>query len=333
MGLVDPTYPLHPIACIIASFMLLLVLTTSFVRHSWNLGVTSLCFWLFLETLTEGVNAVIWSDNLDVKLYVYCDIVTHLQIITYVVKPMSTLVISRRLYLIASLESVELSSEKRWDLAVEWILSVIIPILIGGPIFYINQSARFFVFEGFGCAAAEEASILDLLIMGSWAVLPPLVSIIFYYPKVARTYHRQRKDIHSFLRSNPSTMCTNYVRILVLASIDILITLPIGIQYFLRWSSPVLAFIIFGLFGVTSEARTSYWRIVCTIGGWFGWRPTSRACNGRTSLGEIEFGPQDTWQFDVAVGRVSTSSLPISSSPDLLEQVGFAQLHRFKFAR
>ena len=71
---VDPTYPLYPIACLLAAAMLLLVLLTSFVRQSWNLGVAFLCFWLFFECLTEGVNAIIWSDNADVKLYIYCDI-------------------------------------------------------------------------------------------------------------------------------------------------------------------------------------------------------------------------------------------------------------------
>ena len=71
---VDPTYPLYPIASILAAAMLLLVLLTSFVRQSWNLGVAFLCFWLFFENLTGGINAIIWSDNADVKLYIYCDI-------------------------------------------------------------------------------------------------------------------------------------------------------------------------------------------------------------------------------------------------------------------
>ena len=70
----DPTYPLYPVSCILSAMMLLLVLLTSFVRQSWNLGVAFLCFWVFLENLTSGVNAVVWSDNADVKLYVYCDI-------------------------------------------------------------------------------------------------------------------------------------------------------------------------------------------------------------------------------------------------------------------
>ena len=74
MGAVDPTYPLYPIATLLASVMLLMVLTTSIVRQNWNLGVAFLCFWLFLENLADGTNAILWSDSADVKLYVYCDI-------------------------------------------------------------------------------------------------------------------------------------------------------------------------------------------------------------------------------------------------------------------
>lgn len=160
------------------------------------------------------------------------------------------------------------------------------------------------------------------------------------------------------LHSNPSISHSNYFRILVLASVDILLTLPIGIvsltlnivgalsalndvpfyrgwtflhadwepegisyaeiqaygtatlaeSYFGQWSSPVLAFVIFGLFGVTPEARASYWRIICTVGGWFGWKPTPRPRNGQASLGEIEFGArpvQDTSGFDLEMGYVA----------------------------
>jgi hypothetical protein len=71
---VDPTYPLYPVFCIIGAALMLLVFMTNSIRQSWNLGVTFLCFWLFWDVLFEGINAVIWSDNAEIKLYVYCDI-------------------------------------------------------------------------------------------------------------------------------------------------------------------------------------------------------------------------------------------------------------------
>ena len=128
MAAVDPSYPLYPIASFLASVMLLLVLLTSFIRQNWNFGVALLCFWLFFENLIHGINAIVWSDNFDVKLDVYCDLgsymlatpvpsviqsrsrqrtASHLEMITAIVKPMATLIITRRLHMIVSLQSVD----------------------------------------------------------------------------------------------------------------------------------------------------------------------------------------------------------------------------------
>ena len=76
MAAADPTYPLYPIACILSALMLLLLFLSSFIRQSWNLGVAFLCFWLLVENVTSAVNAIVWADNADIKLYVYCDIGT-----------------------------------------------------------------------------------------------------------------------------------------------------------------------------------------------------------------------------------------------------------------
>ena len=74
MGAVDPTYPLLPAATLLSAGMVALVLLTSFVRQNWNLGVIFLCSWLFIESVVNSVNFILWSDNGDIKLFVYCDI-------------------------------------------------------------------------------------------------------------------------------------------------------------------------------------------------------------------------------------------------------------------
>ncbi|VDB95774.1 unnamed protein product [Peniophora sp. CBMAI 1063] len=337
MAAADPTYPLYPIACILASTMLLLVLLTSFIRQNWNLGVAFLCFWLFWENLTGGIGSIIWADNADVKLYVYCDIVSHVQVITSVVKPMATLIITRRLYIITSLRSVESPTKaaRRRNVVFEWALGLGIPLLVAGPFYYVVQAARFEVDEGWGCSAPSDNSILSILLLYTWNVLPPLVSITTYYPHVARIFYRHNREI-------------NYI--------DILVTLPLGVAnivlivrddlsfgrfpfyfgwtydhtvwqpesatfakivsagpfnvatfYFALWTSPVLAFAIFGFFGVTSEAPASYWRIICTVGGWFGWHPTPRVRRSRSPLGDIEFGERPA-QNSISLGLESNPS-------------------------
>ncbi|VDC03117.1 unnamed protein product [Peniophora sp. CBMAI 1063] len=347
--------------------MLLFVLLTSFVRQSWNLGVAFLCFWLFIENLIYAVNAIIWFDNADVKLYAYCDLVTRVLIVTFVVKPMATLIITRRLYLITSRQSVRPPSKAigRRDCAIEWTLGLVIPILVAGPLYYVVQWLRFEVDAGYGCRNAPEPSGLTILLLLSWAVVPPLVSVLVYYPHVARIFYHQHQDVNRFLRSDgpDSVSRASFFRILALASIDTLFTLPVGIasitlsvtaaiaqdsfpfyfgwarshtdwepasftqadiasvgtssvveHYFTQWTSPVLAFVIFGLFGFTSEARTSYWKIVCAICGWFGWKSVSRARSGPdSSLGSIEFGARAP-QGSVSFGLGSQPGIVISNA-------------------
>ncbi|KZV66405.1 fungal pheromone STE3G-protein-coupled receptor [Peniophora sp. CONT] len=325
---VDPTYPLYPIACFLAAAMLLLVLMTSFVRQSWNLGVAFLCFWLLFGNLANGSNAIIWSDNANIKLYVYCDIVTRVRLITSTVAPMATLIIARRLYLIANLQTIEVlgstavgsslvqscrvppgelnsPSQKRRDLAIEWVLGLVIPVLVAGPLYYVVQYHRLEVKEGFGYAHVADGSVLSILLTQSGIVVPPFVSITVYYPRVALVFYRQGRDIKRFMNSNNLMSRTNYMRILALASVDLLLTLPtciatvilfvyntssqapmtfysgweyvhldwdpVGVSYaelvddtpssslaqlyFGQWTYPILSFVIFSFFGVTSEAR------------------------------------------------------------------------------
>lgn len=70
----DPTYPLLPVFSIFSAALLAVVLISSTVRQSWNIGISVLCFWVGLENLVNGVGEVIWRNNADIKLEVWCDI-------------------------------------------------------------------------------------------------------------------------------------------------------------------------------------------------------------------------------------------------------------------
>ena len=74
MSAADPTYPLYPVVCGAAAILMVIILSTNTLRRNWNPGVTFLCFWLFLECVVNTVNAIIWSDNADIKLYAWCDL-------------------------------------------------------------------------------------------------------------------------------------------------------------------------------------------------------------------------------------------------------------------
>lgn len=292
---------------------------------------------------------------------------------------------------------IETCKQKRRDIAIEWTLGLVIPVIVAGPICecphvksprhgdanheqdYVVQDYRFVMNEGFGCINSSDGSILSVLLIYSWSIIPPLVSIVVYYRKliqlvcdtisltrasiparVIRILYRQSREINHYLRSNSSVSRTNYIRILALASIDVIITLPLGVAaiilnvrqslslgpipfysgwtyshtdwdpetlsyaeivaqgpsvvaqvYFNLWSSPVLSFIIFGLFGVTAEARASYWKVICTVGEWFGWKPIPRTRKVHSPLGEIEFGKRTLPDMSLGLEYVSFAVIAI----------------------
>ncbi|KZV71041.1 hypothetical protein PENSPDRAFT_650943 [Peniophora sp. CONT] len=84
-------------------------------------------------------------------------------------------------------------------------------------------------------------------------------------------------------------------------------------SYFTIWTSPALAFAIFGLFGLSAEARASYWHTLLIVGSWLGCKPTDMR-NPQSTLGTMEFGarPQES-SVDAETG-----SYP--SRPSELEQ-------------
>ncbi|VDB87074.1 unnamed protein product [Peniophora sp. CBMAI 1063] len=336
---IDPTYPLLPAVCFLAAASLLLLMLNGLARQTkWNFGVGLLTCCLIVMNLTNGMNTILWSDNADIKLYVYCDIVSRIQIIGFVIKSTATLIITRRLYLIASLQSVDAPSKsaKRWDTCVEWTLGVVLPLLVAGPIYYSIQTSRFVIWEGFGCANAEVNSVVTILLIPTIPVIFPLISVLFYYPKVAYTFYRHTKDVNHFLRTNGAVSRTVYLRVLLLASIDIAITLPVGItyfilnllsalpnltvypgwkvvhtnwepagflypdwaadpasaasQYFSFWTWPVLAFVIFGLFGLSGEALASYRSAIRRSLRWVGLKPLQDGCVASSTMDTIRFG-------------------------------------------
>jgi hypothetical protein len=195
---------------------------------------------------------------------------------------------------------------------------------------YINQDARFEVEEGFGCINATAAGDINLLLTRSWPIVLPLVSTLFYCrksfhprgsisysqikPKLSTFFYRHSRETNEFFQSNGSINRPGYFRILALACIDILLTLPLGVIsatidllseiheaspgspfqfysgwanvhsdgdpvafsyeeivgdgvwevlyfFFINWTSPILAIAVFALFGCTSEARVTYWRV------------------------------------------------------------------------
>jgi hypothetical protein len=77
--------------------------------------------------------------------------------------------------------------------------------------------------------------------------------------------------------------------------------------YFEFWASPILAITIFTLFGLSSEARVTYWRCFCAAAKLFGWTHPTFKDEG---LGEIEFGVREATITERCVPPPFASDFP-----------------------
>jgi hypothetical protein len=113
---------------------------------------------------------------------------------------------------------------------------------------YIVQAARFEIISGFGCISATNPDGVSLLIIRSWGILLPLISVIFYCRASLRSLHqapthsstlariivqflRHRKAVDRFLHSNGTVSHSSYFRVLSVACFDIFLSLPFGIVF------------------------------------------------------------------------------------------------------
>ncbi|VDB88611.1 unnamed protein product [Peniophora sp. CBMAI 1063] len=225
-----PGYPVVPIFAFLSSTLLLLVLITSAVRRSWNFGLTVLCVCVFVENFCGAIETVVWKDNADIKLYAFCDFISRWQILTSIVKPACTLVITRKLHQIACMQSpLQTDKQRRCDIWLNVTLLIILPVLVAGPLYYIVQTYRFVIIEGYGCTSGVDASFASIVLVHSWRAIFPLISIAVYCPRIFWTFYKHNQTVNRFLTTNGEVSRSRFLRVLFIGSLDILITLPQGL--------------------------------------------------------------------------------------------------------
>lgn len=162
----DPSYPLVPVLNLVCCVLVLITVSTV-IRQSWNTGVCLFGAWIFISTLTSGVNEIVWHDNIRNVAPVWCDIcmspfacpfllvltageASHLEIGAIVAIPACSLIITRRLARIGHVRPVTGKQERvgaeripsvclhdtyrlpqdRIDLAIELSIGVGLPFLV-----------------------------------------------------------------------------------------------------------------------------------------------------------------------------------------------------------
>ncbi|EIW74906.1 STE3-like pheromone receptor [Coniophora puteana RWD-64-598 SS2] len=223
----DPLYPLFPI-CAFLGFLLVFIPLPWHVRAQ-NAGTCAYIFWAGLSCLFEFVNAVVWRDSTLNVAPVWCDISTKFMLGASVGIPASALCISRRLYKIAVIKTVSISnSQKRRALLVDLSISFGIPAIVMA-LHVVVQGHRFDILGGVGCYPAVYNSLPAYFLVFMWPTVLGCISFI-YSGLTLRAFYKRRLEFSQILSSSSTSLNkSRYLRLMVLAAVDMAATIPLSI--------------------------------------------------------------------------------------------------------
>ncbi|KAJ7909596.1 pheromone receptor [Mycena leptocephala] len=196
--------------------------------EAWNIGTCLYMIWTALACLVFFIDSIIWSGNMIDWSPTWCDISTHFLNGFNVAIPATSLCINRRLYQIASVRTVtKTRAEKRKAILIDLAIGLGIPIL-QIPLQYIVQGHRYNIFEDIGCLGETYETPVAVVLFHLPPILIGCVSAVYCLLSIKSFYHR-RAQFKELLASNNNLNLNRYVRLMCLASTDLLFTIPLAI--------------------------------------------------------------------------------------------------------
>lgn len=216
-------------------------------RQAWNTGAILFMFWSGLGCLNFFINSVVWNGNAINSAPVWCDICKpyntlsspSLRLISALASriivvcvygiPAASLCIVRRLYIIASCETMIGQQEKRRGIYADLAIGLGQPLL-AVILNYIPQGNRFDIYEDFGCYPAIYSTWVSLVLVNGWPIAIGFVSMA-YDVLIIRIFIKKRSEFQSMLSasSHSNLNASRYTRLIALAAVELCVVVPFGL--------------------------------------------------------------------------------------------------------
>ncbi|KAF7293020.1 Argonaute-like protein [Mycena indigotica] len=197
--------------------------------EAWNVGTCLYMIWTGLACLVLFINSIVWHNNVIDWSPTWCDISTHFMNGFNLAIPATSLCINRRLYQIASVRSVTRThAEKRRAIIIDLLIGLGLPIL-QIPLQYIVQGHRYNIFEDIGCLGTTYETPVAVVLFHMPPIIIGSISAVYCVLSIRAFYasHLQFKELLS--SSNTNLNINRYFRLMALASVDLIFTIPLGI--------------------------------------------------------------------------------------------------------
>ncbi|EIN05683.1 STE3-domain-containing protein, partial [Punctularia strigosozonata HHB-11173 SS5] len=215
-----------PVTALVAAFFVLI--PAPYYFRPLNIPVASILAWLFVLDVAFAVNSIIWAGNVNPTAPTWCEITSHIIVAASVAIPAASLCINRRLYRIASISNVLVTKEqKRRDVYIDLAIGLGIP-LIQLPMQYIVSGHRFDIYEDLGCYPFTYNTPVAYPLSELWPLVIGLVSASYAFLTL-RAFFQRRAQFSAFTSSTSAMSISRYFRLMILAGMEILVTVPLCI--------------------------------------------------------------------------------------------------------
>ncbi|KAI0297987.1 STE3-like pheromone receptor, partial [Russula brevipes] len=206
----------------------------------WNIGTLLYMAWAGLGCLNAFINSVVWNNTVENKAPVWCDISSRFIVGAAVGLPAATLVISHRLYKIAS-RTITFSTraEKRRATCIDLAIGLGIPIL-QMALQIVVEGHRFDIVEEFGCYPHTYNTVVAFPLQYIWPVVLHAVTLVYSCLNI-RIFWKSARQHRELLGSNRNANHNRYIRLIALCSTQLCCTLPVSLYliYFSAHYIPV----------------------------------------------------------------------------------------------
>ncbi|TXT13458.1 hypothetical protein VHUM_00825 [Vanrija humicola] len=199
----------------------------------WRAHNTSTIFnllWILVIDLVAFINSIMWWDNYRAYGLVWGDISAKVLTASPVCLAASSLCINRRLATIASSRSVMRHENMRMSKFLDIFIAIGIPLIVM-TLSYIVQPHRFDIVEGVGVQPVIYRCLPAIFLVYIWPVILSLISATYGCIAV-RFFVSRRRELRSLLLSSHSGLDVGqYLRLIGLASADLLCGFPVSVYY------------------------------------------------------------------------------------------------------
>ncbi|CAE6486898.1 unnamed protein product [Rhizoctonia solani] len=233
----EEIFPALPICNALA--IVLVLLPISWHWKAKNTGTLLYIGWTVLANLNVMINSIMWRGSYEDLAPRWCDISIKIIIGQSVGLTAAALCINRKLYNIATIQSVTITHEsKRRDVIVDLCLGILFPIIVMA-LHYVVQPTQYSLIENIGCWPVVHNSLLAIPMVYMWPIIISCISFIYCTLSIRGFLKAHRQFNQVLSHSGSGINMSRYFRLMALASEEMLFSIPFA-TYLLKQNLTIL---------------------------------------------------------------------------------------------